>query len=254
MEIEVIIGIHSVCSAIKNINRSDKKLFVTEETYDVLVNKKYISRKELDEVKVELLAGHMVQEKAKKYYKDLDLEYQRVPSNLFLVCSPLEEEALDDYIKNLDLNLNSRILCLDQITDVHNAGAIVRSASFYGVEAIIIPGRHTFSLTPSFYRIASGAAESVRLIHTNNLSRAITRLKENGVLCVGLSEHAKEKFEMSQSRSQTLCLVLGQEDVGISNAVLRNLDYTFALKSSGDIQSLNVSVAAAIAMEKCWGN
>jgi len=137
---------------------------------------------------------------------------------------------------------------------VHNAGAILRTASFYGVDAVIVPDKKSFGLTPSFFRIASGAAEFVPMIGVSKLNRTVAKLKESGILCLALSEHAKGDLKMEEIKSSKrgIALILGREDVGISNAVLRMIDQHISLDSMGDIKSLNVSIAAAVTMEKCF--
>jgi 23S rRNA (guanosine2251-2'-O)-methyltransferase len=140
------------------------------------------------------------------------------------------------------------------VTDVHNAAAIVRTASFYGVDYVVVPDKKSFGLTPSFFRIASGAAEYVPLVGVSKLTKTLTKLKDLGVNIIALSEHAKGDLNaenIRESESST-CIVLGREDVGISNAVLRIIDNHISLDTMGDTQSLNVSIAAAVTMEKCF--
>ena len=92
------------------------------------------------------------------------------------------------------------------------------------------------------------------MIGVGKLTKTISKLKEMGVLCLGLSEHATGELEdsLSHATDKGLAIVLGREDVGISNAVLRLIDHHISLNSSGEIKSLNVSIAAAICMEKCF--
>lgn len=249
-DFNLIIGIHSIVAAIKNPNRRIIKLVLTEDAKSEI--SKLIN---LSDIPIEMYATHKVQEEAKKYFKQLNLEYHRVPSGVFLIASPLEILGVPDLYKAMESKNNLRILCLDQITDVHNAAAILRTASFYNLDYVIIPDKKSFGLTPSFFRIASGAAEYVPLVETGKLVRTITKLKELGAVCVALSEHAKGNFTefVKNQKNLNFCLILGREDVGISNAVLRVTDLHMSLPTQGDIQSLNVSIAGAIAMEKCFG-
>ena len=250
-EFDLIIGIHSIVEALKNKNRVHYKLVATEEGLEEL-NKSI----KTNDLKVELLASHKLQEEAKGYFRELDLEYHRVPSGVFLLSSKLEIHDVKYLYNLIGKPTPLKILCLDQVTDVHNAAAILRTASFYGVDAVVVPDKKSFGLTPSFFRIASGAAESVPLVGVNKLTKTITKLKEMGILCVALSEHASEDLptKLIENEKGGMALVLGREDVGISNAVLRVIDHHISLKSQGDIKSLNVSIAAAICMEKCFKN
>lgn len=250
-ELELIYGLHSIKEAINNPRRSNKKVYATEEGLSAL--KKGFQTKENYEV--EIVSTHMVQEIAKKYFIDNKLEYQRAPSQVILFSSPFETYEVDWlYNRVIDTN-NQKILCLDQITDVHNGAAIMRSASFFGIDIIVIPSRKSFGFTPTFYRIASGATESLNIVHINNLGKTLTKLKGLNTFCVGLSEHADNPLERStlEKHDGSKCLVLGKEETGISNAVMRVLDHQLSLESQGEIKSLNVSVAAAVSMQKCFG-
>jgi 23S rRNA (guanosine2251-2'-O)-methyltransferase len=253
-DFELIIGIHSIVSALKNSQRSNFKIYMTEEGKQELLKKAQMSPSQLKSIPHEMLSGHRLQEVAKTYFKKLDLEFQRIPSQIFLITTPLESYDAAWLYDQVIQNKNLKILCLDQITDVHNGAAILRTASFYGVDIVILPSKKSFGLTPSFYRIASGATEFLNLVQVNSLPKTISKLKELEVTLIALTEHSPQPItdEILNSASN-LCLVLGQEETGISNAVLRLIDYQLGLISKGEIKSLNVSVAAAIAMEKSFG-
>lgn len=250
-ELELIYGLHSIREAIENPKRTRKTLHATEE--GLAAFRKGFQTKEIFEI--EIVSTHMIQEIAKKYFLDHDLEYQRAPSQIILFASPFETYEADWlYNRVIDTN-NQKILCLDQITDVHNGAAIMRSASFFGINIVVIPSRKSFGFTPTFYRIASGATETLSIVHINNLGKTLTKLKSLNTFCVGLSEHAQNPLERStlEGHDGSKCLVLGKEETGISNAVMRVLDHQLSLTSQGDIKSLNVSVAAAVSMQKCFG-
>lgn len=248
-EFDLIFGLHSIAAALKNPSRSHIKLVATDEGLSELQKKHRIVPKNYN-VKTDILSSHALQEQAKKLCAHLDLEFTRVPSGIYLQTSPIETYTIQDFLKEP----KARLLALDQITDVHNGAAILRSACFYGITAVLIPSEKSFGLTPSFYRIASGAVEYVKLIRVNSLSRAVGQLNEAGYLTVGLSEHSSENLSQSDLRAQNkICLLLGAEETGLSNAVARLVQKNMSLPSQGEIKSLNVSSAAAIAMEKCFG-
>jgi 23S rRNA (guanosine2251-2'-O)-methyltransferase len=245
----LVMGVHSIVAALENPKRNIYKLVGTEDALDDL--KKLVNT---DNITYEMVSSHKVQEEAKGYFRDLKLEYQRVPSGVFLLCSELEIYDSAFLYKEIADRSNLKILCLDQISDVHNAAAILRTASFYGVDYVIVPDKKSFGLTPSFFRIASGAAEYVPLIGVNKLTKTITKLKSENIMCLALSEHADGDLSTKEISNfpKGLCLILGKEDVGISNAVLRLVDFKISLDSVGGIKSLNVAAAAAITMEKCF--
>ena len=113
--------------------------------------------------------------------------------------------------------------------------------------------KNNFGHTPSFSRIASGGLEHVKIVKCASLPKFITKLQKSGVRCFGLSEHASEELKDSEIGEKN-CLILGAEDVGLSNAVTRILDKTLSLKALGNTKSLNVSVAAALAMDKVFNS
>ena len=244
---DLVMGIHSIISALKNESRTIYKIVGTEEALDEI--KKQI---DISNFNIQMVSSHKVQEEAKIYFKQLNLEYQRVPSGVFCLCSELQVLTPNELYKAVEAKSNLKILCLDQVTDVHNAGAILRTASFYGVDYVLVPDKKSFGLTPSFFRIASGAAESVPLVGVNKLTKTLTKLMDLGVNCVALSEHAKGDFTSTLQEEKSKCVIVGREDVGISNAILRIIPHHMCLESSGDIKSLNVSIAAAIVMERTF--
>jgi 23S rRNA (guanosine2251-2'-O)-methyltransferase len=249
VDFELIFGLHSIAAALKNSARNHIRLVATDEGLAELQKKHQINPRQLS-VKIELQSSHQLQEAGKKLCAEMDIEFTRVPSQIFLQTSPLQTYELREFLTRPQ----TRLIALDQITDVHNGAAILRSACFYGVNGVIIPSSKSFGLTPSFYRIASGATEYVPLIRVNSLSRGMSQLNESGYLTVGLSEHAGENIiQADLCGVNKICLILGAEETGLSHAVARLVQKNLSLPSQGAIKSLNVASAAAIAMEKCFG-
>lgn len=260
---DIVVGVHSIAEALKNQERVHTTLYCTEEGLQELISKTGVEKKLIPMDKLKKLAPHDLQETAKKYFMQLEMEFHRVPSGVFLITTPVEcfdlswvYTQLEKY-KKIPQKKILKLLALDQITDVHNGAAIMRTAAFYGVDAIIISNKGNFGSGPNFNRISSGALEHVAIVKCASLSRALLKLKDLNIPCVGLSEHATlSEFSQLDDKAQTvgaLCLVLGAEDVGLSHAVKRIVDNLMSIESQGKIKSLNVSVAAAIAMEKVFG-
>ena len=251
MEQDLVVGIHSIAEAIKNPARTIIELVGTKEGLDEL-KKRQVRLDKIPQDLIQVVDSHKVQEIAKKWYQQLDYEFSRIPSGVFLVCSAVDQYEptwlYDQLLQGKPIN----ILALDQVTDVHNAAAIMRTASFYGVDCILISMKGNFGQGPNFSRIASGAVEHVKVVRCSSLTKSLTKLVEMKVNVIGLSEHASDN-ELKVYKENSTCLVLGAEDEGMSNAVSRVVPQTIALKSQGDIKSLNVSVAAAVAMEKIFG-
>jgi 23S rRNA (guanosine2251-2'-O)-methyltransferase len=247
LEFDLIFGLHSIAEALKNTRRVHQTMVATDEGLSELVKKHKIQPRDYN-VKIEIVSSHLLQEKGKKLCQYLGVEFTRVPSQIFLQTSPLETYTLKEFLGAPKI----KILALDQITDVHNGAAIMRTACFYGVDVILIPGAKSFGLTPSFYRIASGAIEHINLVRVSSLSKAIGQLNEAGIKTIGLSEHSSGNVERGKVGDK-ICLVLGAEETGMSHAVARLVQENLSLSALGAIKSLNVSAAAAVAMEKCFG-
>jgi 23S rRNA (guanosine2251-2'-O)-methyltransferase len=249
IERDMIVGIHSIAEVILNSSRDIFRIVSTEEGLKELVKRSAVTQKDLDKIEVKLIAPHALQEVAKKIYKNLDMNYSRVPSGIFIEATPLQFEDLNWIYKQIEDGKKLRIFCLDQVTDIHNGAAIMRTAAFYGVDCLVTAVKGSFGMGPNFSRIASGAAEHVKIVKCGSLPKFLTKLKQQGIGCIGFSEHSDEEATEVKSYNG-ICLVMGSEDTGLSNAVERVLDKRVAFVPQGPIKSLNVSVAAAIAMEK----
>lgn len=243
---EIIVGIHSIAAAFNNPNRSSFQLIGTKES--IAEVRKLMPK----DAKYDLLqkGSHQVQELAKNYYKEMDFQYTRVPSNIFLTSTRVEEKGMAWLYDEIEAGKANKIVALDQVTDVHNLAAILRTSSFYGMDAIIFSRKGGSNFPPSFFRISSGAAEYVPVINVASLPKTLNKLKEKRIALIGFSEHSEDSLLEAEAAQ---CLVLGAEETGLSHSIKRILDKCISLKSSGDIKSLNVSVAAAVAMEKIFG-
>ena len=139
------------------------------------------------------------------------------------------------------------VLVLDQITDPHNVGAIIRSAAAFAVKAIITTARHSPEATGVLAKSASGALEHVPLVTVQNLSRALGALKARGFLVIGLDSSGEDDLAGLALR-QPLALVLGAEGKGLRLLTKETCDHVARLDLPGAIQSLNVSNASAVAL------
>jgi 23S rRNA (guanosine2251-2'-O)-methyltransferase len=139
------------------------------------------------------------------------------------------------------------ILALDQIVDPHNLGAVLRTALCAGVEAVIVPRDRSAPPTPAVSRVSAGALEHIRLVAAPNLVRALQQLKARGRWIAGLDQAATDSL-FSADLTLPLVLVLGGEERGIRPLVHRTCDLILSIPQSGPLDSLNVSVAAGIAL------
>ena len=137
------------------------------------------------------------------------------------------------------------ILLLDGVTDTRNFGAIARTAECAGVDAIVIPERGSATVTPEAVKSSAGALFHIPVCRERNIASAVKYLKESGVRVIGATE--KGATDYTQDDYTVPCaIVMGAEDTGISDEVLRQCDFLGAIPILGNIGSLNVSVAAGI--------
>ena len=139
------------------------------------------------------------------------------------------------------------VVVLDGIEDPHNVGAIIRTADAAGVDGIIRQGRHAAPLGGAVAKASAGAVSRVRIATVVNISRALEELKEAGVWTVGLDGHARERYDQVDYAIPT-AFVFGAEGSGLRRLVAEHCDRLVSIPMAGDAESLNVSVAAGIAL------
>ncbi|RYL29513.1 23S rRNA (guanosine(2251)-2'-O)-methyltransferase RlmB [Acinetobacter piscicola] len=146
------------------------------------------------------------------------------------------------------------LLALDHITDPHNLGACIRTAAAMGVSAVIVPRDRSASLTPTARKVAAGGAEKVKFIQVTNLARTLGQIKQDfNVRVVGtmLDEKALP-IQQLDFTGTAICVVMGAEDTGLRPITQAQCDQTVYIPMSGNLQSLNVSVATGMALyEAC---
>jgi 23S rRNA (guanosine2251-2'-O)-methyltransferase len=139
------------------------------------------------------------------------------------------------------------VLVLDQIMDPHNAGAILRTAAAFGVDAVVLTERHAPEMEGVVAKAASGGLEHVAIIRVVNLSRALDHLGESGYLRLGLDSEAELSLPKAPLQ-RPLALVLGSEGKGLRRLTREKCDLLVRLDMPGAIKSLNVSNACAVAL------
>ncbi|MBI9068307.1 MAG: 23S rRNA (guanosine(2251)-2'-O)-methyltransferase RlmB [Salinivirgaceae bacterium] len=139
------------------------------------------------------------------------------------------------------------LLMFDGISDVRNFGAMVRTAECAGVHAIIIPEKGAARIGSDAVKTSAGALHKMPICRVSELKKTIDYIQLSGIRIFGATEKASENYYANNFNEPT-CIVMGSEDVGLSNEVMRKCDYLIKIPIIGKIQSLNVSVAAAILM------
>ncbi len=140
---------------------------------------------------------------------------------------------------------NPFILVLDGLTDVRNFGAIARTCEVAGIDAIVIPSRGSVSVNADAVKTSAGALHTIPVCRENSLKDAVTFLKNSGIKVVSATEKAA-KLHTETNYADPVAIVMGSEDVGVSNDIIRICDELVKIPQFGKIQSLNVSVAAGV--------
>jgi 23S rRNA (guanosine2251-2'-O)-methyltransferase len=161
------------------------------------------------------------------------------------VISDQKFYSLQEIISSSKQSKHPLILILDSIQDTHNVGAIFRTAECVGCDGIIVTKHNSAPINQTVVKTSAGATEHLKICSVTNLSQALRELKENNFWIVGSSlENAKSYVEPDYKIP--LALVIGNEEKGIRKLTANNCDFLIKIPMKGNIQSLNVSVAAGI--------
>lgn len=153
--------------------------------------------------------------------------------------------SLDDILENI--KGAPLLLILDGVTDPHNLGAILRSADAFGVHAVIAPKDNAVGINATVEKVASGAAETVPYIMVTNLARTIDDLKEHNIWVIAADMDGEQTLSGIDAKSG-IAWVLGSEGEGIRRLVKQSCDQVARIPLGGTVESLNVSVSAALCL------
>ena len=223
----MLYGWHPVAAALQNPARRVRKLLATENAARRLADEKIPASPPPEIVRPDAIAAR--------------LPPDAVHQGLYLEADPLPSPDIDT------LAQQGIVLVLDQITDPHNVGAILRSAAAFAVKAIVTTARHSPEATGVLAKSASGALEMVPLVTVPNLARALNELNDRGFMTVGLDSEGAEDLG-AVALQQPLALVLGAEGKGLRQLTRETCSVVARLDMPGEIKSLNVSNAAVLAL------
>ena len=227
LDTAILYGWHPVAEALKNPERRFRELIVTENAL-----------RRLQEANIDLPLQPQI---VRPDVLDEKLTPDAVHQGFYAETDPLPSPGLHE------LALDGLVLVLDQITDPHNFGAIVRTAAAFKVASIVTTSRHSPEATGVLAKSASGGLEHVPISLVQNLARAMSELKERGFMLVGLAEDSETDLSEAKLRAP-LALVLGAEGKGLRKLTRETCDLVARLDLSGAIKSLNVSNATALSL------
>ncbi|MEN1727290.1 MAG: 23S rRNA (guanosine(2251)-2'-O)-methyltransferase RlmB [Pseudomonadota bacterium] len=163
----------------------------------------------------------------------------------FMARQAIDENGLIDLVEGHEGAI--RLLVLDGVQDPHNLGACMRTSLAAGVACVVVPKDRAVGLTPVVRRAAAGAAEQLPLALVTNLARTLDKLADLGLFRVGLAGEAKRSLHAADLTGP-LALVMGSEDKGLRRLTRERCDVLARIDMPGPMESLNVSVAAGIAL------
>jgi len=227
-------GVHAVSAALENPNRKFNRILVTAEAarnHDRLL-------KARAPIGIEVVSKNDIEK---------NLPAGAIHQGIAALVDPLPPIHIEDLVEMAQGKDDCILIVLDQVTDPHNVGAILRSAAAFGALAVIVPDRHAPEETTALAKSASGALERMPLVRVTNLARALDDLKKGGFWICGLA--ADGPVTLSQAKlSGKIALCLGAEGDGLRRLTRETCDHLVRLPMTGDMESLNVSNAAAIAL------
>lgn len=225
-------GHHAVLAALANPDRRVERLLVTKEAaerHGAAISASGAAQKATvmsrDELSKSLPAG-------------------AVHQGIAILVAPLEEPSLEDVLARC--GDNALVLALDQVTDPHNVGAILRSAAAFGVAGVVVTERNAPADTGVLAKAASGALDVVPLLRAVNLARTLDQLKEAGFWLYGLDERGDVAVG-DLDLAGRVCIVLGAEGEGLRRLTSEKCDRLTTIPTTAALAALNVSNAAAVA-------
>ncbi len=227
-----LFGKHAVLNALKNPQRKVIRLYITEKNSEKWEEEWGDLSSYAYDIKT---AAQMDEILGKK------------ETHQGFILSVLQKfpESLEDFFQNI--SDTSIVVVLDQVTDPHNVGAILRSCAVFGVGAVVVPERHSASTEGIVSKVASGAMEHVPMIAVGNLKNALAQLQSQGFWIYGLDERGASTLA-EVSFSGRVGLVFGAEGAGLRRLTKDTCDMLISLPSHGNFSTLNVSTTVAVTL------
>ena len=232
----LIAGKHAVTEALKNPNRKVIRVFLTEDS------KKSLNR---ENQKLNLLKDVKIFFKTKKELDRMCSIDQISHQSLIAEIEHAERINLKDFLKINENSKNLTLLALEEVTDPRNIGSIIRSATSFNIDGIIVKERSFPSESKLLFKSASGSMEHINIFEVSNLSTTMKYLKTKNFWVCGFDISADKDFTEHNWNGNNV-LLFGSEGYGLKYQTLKNTDFLLKIKMNKKIESLNISNSAAV--------
>ncbi len=235
----IIEGRNPIIEALKN-NRPIEKIMVNKASKEGSIKKILAMAKE-NKVIIQEVDRHKLDEMSESH----------AHQGVIAITSDYRYYDLDEILEiPRQKGEDPFFIILDGITDPHNLGSIIRTADAVGAHAVIIPKRRSVQITPIVAKASAGAVEYLPVCKVTNIVNTINTLKENGLWIAAVDMDGQTFYQ--QNLGGPLGLVVGSEGEGISRLVKQNCDFTVSMPMSGNVTSLNASVAGGILLYEVY--
>jgi 23S rRNA (guanosine2251-2'-O)-methyltransferase len=231
-----IVGKHAVTEALKNPNRNILRVFLTEES------KKNLNR---ENQHLNLLKNINIFYKTKK---ELDKYCSRDGINhqgLVAEIEHLETFSIKDFVNNNSNRKNINLVALEEVTDPRNIGSIIRSATSFNMDGIIVKERSYPGESKLLYKSASGCTELINIFKVSNINTTLKYLKSKNFWISGFDSKSKKDFTQHDWTGNNV-LLFGSEGYGLNYQTKKNSDFLFRININKKVESLNISNSASV--------
>ena len=238
MKQEVIYGLHAIEKFIKQSPQSVYNLSFLKGRLNNRQQALYDQAKRVG-LNIELVS--------KSAFNKIDGNHQGVMATVAKQADLVES----DLKKLIEETSNPLFVFLDEVQDPHNLGAILRTADAVGVNAVIIPKHNSVGMNPTVRKVASGAADNVKLIVVSNLVRTMKEMQQEGMWMIGLAGETEQTI-YDHDLTGSIGIVMGTEGSGLRRLTREACDHLAAIPMVGVVESLNVSVATGVTVYEAF--
>jgi len=231
----LIAGKHAVTEALKNPNRIVTKVFLTEDS------KKTLNKENQD---LNLLKDIKLLYKTKNELDRLCSKEQISHQGLIAEIEHLEVKNLKDYLNSTKKN-NILFVALEEVTDPRNIGSIIRSASSFNIDGLIVKERSFPAESKLLYKSASGCVEHINIFEVSNINTTLKYLKSKNFWICGFDKEGKNDFTKHDWSGNNVIL-FGSEGYGLKYQTIKNADFLLKIEINKKVESLNISNSAAV--------